>query len=132
MQQLLLRRGKFKSDVTSTNLEQSCTVYCDAQSTCSGNGRCSSQGDCSCFTDYYGNQCQYKRCPSCVFGTCNKLTGVCECEKDYYGQTCDTYCVASTTCSGLGTCNPSSGKCMCSKDHYGSVRHSRYCSSTSN
>lgn len=114
-----------------------CT-FCQAATTCSGNGTCSSFGSCICNTGITGvscNQCapnhyNYPVCTFCQAGTTCSGNGVCtgsgtcacnvgfvgaacdQCAPNYYNYPTCTFCQAGTTCSGNGTCS-SLGTCNC-------------------
>jgi len=67
--------------------------FCNAETTCSGNGSCNSAGFCSCEIGFGGTSCAI-------------------CSANYYGYPTCHFCSASITCNGHGACT-STGSCAC-------------------
>jgi hypothetical protein len=126
----------------------SCATYCNATTTCSGNGTCDTDtGQCSCNDGYFGPSCATYCNPNSTctgHGSCDPSSGQCRCEDrfggvacdtcyyqhfagnnctscetNYFGSSCATYCNATTTCSGNGTCNTDTGQCACNDGYFG-------------
>lgn len=110
-----------------------CNTYCEASTSCNGQGNCNQSGACECEGGYYGPGCNVfcdanQTCSG--RGTCD-VNGACvcsgnyggadcaSCASDYYGGACDVYCSGITSCNEHGSCD-SDGACMCMVGYYSS------------
>lgn len=107
---------------------RTCSVFCDAASSCSGNGVCAADGTCACNTNYYGPSCAaYCTVAGCNNkGTCSPTTGACVCPRSFAagfwtGATCSQCqagywgpnCVYECQCNARGSCDKLTGTCQC-------------------
>lgn len=68
---------------------------------------------CKCQNNYYGENCEYKKCDKeCLNkGTCNKNTGKCDCINSFSGDYCQTIS-CKNNCNYNGKCL-NNGECKC-------------------
>jgi len=128
-----------------TNSEQGMCIFA------TGPVKRDTEAYCACEFGYYGEACEYRKCPGKVqgslqevlfkhtadaacggleMGSCDKATGQCSCEDHATGKACSKFLSCpggGITCSGHGSCDLKIGKCLCGVNYYGDACEKMKC-----
>lgn len=90
-----------------------CQFYCNATTTCGGNGLCNEHGQCECSAGFVGTHCDSPctREDQCSGNGDCSTCGACVCDPCFSGSEC------SIQCGGFGLCG--ANQCVCDSCHLG-------------